>query len=220
MGIDGGVALKMTTPRERDYQTSCRLATEALRIRNPQEVSQKSGSILQTDSEGRESIRLDFLNRECRVGFPGGDVCYGQGKEKVPVWTKILILHYLLTASGAPLSERLITFKEIPSGAFYLPAFERRTKRLLVEAFGAQPERLLESASQFDGKVSDLGDLSVTIFALPRIPITLVLWRGDDEFPPEGNVLFDETIPHYLPTEDIAVLSQMLIINMIKALKR
>lgn len=209
----------MTTPREKDYQTSYRLAAEAFRVRDPQEVSQKSGSILQRDSQGKESIRLDFLNRACRVAFPSGDVCYGQGEEEVPVWTKILILHYLLTASGAPLSERLITFKEIPSGAFYLPAFERRTKRLLVEAFGAQPERLLDMASKYNGEKAEVGDFSAIIHALPRIPITLVLWKGDEEFPPDGNILFDETISQYLPTEDITVLSQMLVLGLVRALK-
>jgi hypothetical protein len=46
---------------------------------------------------------------------------------------------------------------------------------------------------------------------LPRIEVQLVLWQGDDEFPPEGSVLFDASIQHRLPTEDIAVLSGMLV---------
>jgi len=38
------------------------------------------------------------------------------------------------------------------------------------------------------------------------VPITFVLWRGDEEIPPSGNVLFDASIPSYLPVEDIAVV--------------
>jgi hypothetical protein len=46
---------------------------------------------------------------------------------------------------------------------------------------------------------------------LPRVAMQLCLWEGDEEFPPEANVLFDENIGGYLPVEDIAVVSGMLI---------
>jgi hypothetical protein len=209
----------VTTPREQDYKTSYLLASKDLQSRDPEEVSLKSGALFQRDLDNSQTIRLPFLGRECIVTVPTVEVSYAQSEEEVPIWAKIVILHYLNTASGVPLSEKPVTFKEIPSGAFYLSAFDRRTKNSLVEVFGPQPERLLEASSQYGGKASDLGDHSVTILALPRVPITLVLWRGDDEFSPDGNVLFDETISRYLPTEDIAVLSQMLIIGMIRAMK-
>jgi hypothetical protein len=38
-----------------------------------------------------------------------------------------------------------------------------------------------------------------------------MIWRGDDEFPPEGNILFDRSISHFLSAEDIAWLAGMII---------
>ena len=55
------------------------------------------------------------------------------------------------------------------------------------------------------------GDLAVRIQALPLIPVALILWRGDDEFSPEGTILFDRTVSKILSAEDIAWLAGMII---------
>jgi hypothetical protein len=46
-----------------------------------------------------------------------------------------------------------------------------------------------------------------------------VLWKGDPEFPPNGNIMFDSTILDYQPVEDVNVLCQTIIWQMIKSLK-
>jgi hypothetical protein len=56
----------------------------------------------------------------------------------------------------------------------------------------------------------------VTIDAFPRVPVTLVLWKGDEEVAPAGNVLFDGNIPDYLPTEDVAALCGNIVWKMVK----
>jgi len=48
------------------------------------------------------------------------------------------------------------------------------------------------------------------------VPIGLVLWRGDEEFTPEGNVLFDASITGYLPVEDIVILAETVVWKLIK----
>ena len=65
------------------------------------------------------------------------------------------------------------------------------------ETFGAEP--------------SDQGDVSVLVKALPLVPVALIIWKGDEEFPPEGNILFDRNILKMLSAEDIAWLSGMVV---------
>ncbi|GAI34732.1 unnamed protein product, partial [marine sediment metagenome] len=48
---------------------------------------------------------------------------------------------------------------------------------------------------------------------------TLVLWRGDEEFPPSGSIMFDATISDYLSAEDITVLCQTIAWKLVKSLK-
>jgi hypothetical protein len=67
------------------------------------------------------------------------------------------------------------------------------------------------------GRDADHGDVSVTINAFDRVPITLVLWRGDEEVPPDGNILFDANVSDYLSTEDVTVLCETIIWKLAKA---
>ena len=140
-------------------------------------------------------------------------------KEEVPIWDKIILLHYFTQAKGTPISNKLISFKELPEGAGYFPTFYKRAIKLLVIHFGNEPHQLIDTAKLLGGQEADYGDVSVTINALSRVPITLVLWQGDTEFPPEGSIMFDRSISDYLPTEDIIVLCQTIAWRLVKLLK-
>ena len=58
---------------------------------------------------------------------------------------------------------------------------------------------LQASAVPFFGEQLERGDLSFEVWPLPRIPITLTLWQGDEEIPDGGTLLLDSSAPHYLP---------------------
>ena len=131
-------------------------------------------------------------------------------EEEVPVRSKILMLHYFNRAQGTPLTNHKIAYKELPEGTTYFPTFYKRAIKPLLDHFGGEPERLIAAAAKLGGAKADYGDTAVTINAFSYVPITLVLWRGDGEFTPEGNILFDSTVSDYLPTEDINVLCETI----------
>jgi hypothetical protein len=39
----------------------------------------------------------------------------------------------------------------------------------------------------------------------PFVPVTYVIWQGDEEVADSGTILFDESITSYLPAEDIVL---------------
>ena len=43
-------------------------------------------------------------------------------------------------------------------------------------------EGLIRASERFDAEKCEFGDASIKLNALPRIPLTFVIWRGDDEF--------------------------------------
>ena len=202
-------------PRSDDYRLARELARKQLLQQTPDAVARLAGATIVGGKKEGAVISLSFLNRKTdivwgdfRMGFEGRD-------EEVPIQQQILLLHYLhgAGASGvAPTSEEWISFQEVPDGRFYIDAFQRRAKVPLIQAFGPNPEHLARVASElFDATAFDRGDFSVVLQALPLVPVALVLWKGDEEFPPDGNILFDRSICRLLSAEDIAWLAGMVV---------
>ena len=78
--------------------------------------------------------------------------------------------------------------------------------------------KLLDIGKEFGGVSTDLGDSSVIIPAFDRVPVTIVIWKGDDEFPPDGSVMFDSNIQDYLTTEDVTVMSEVITWKLVRKL--
>jgi hypothetical protein len=196
------------------HKIALKLAKGKLLQSDIRERCTKSGAVY---NETENLIELPFINCTCRIHLP--DLAFDPLEDgtELRLSEQILIVHYLNTASGVSLSNEVITFGQIPDGTFYVPAFRRRSIDWLVSVFGRKPDALLEAADRIGGRPADYGNVAVMFQALPRVPVTFVLWRGDEELPPSGNVLFDSTISQYLPTEDVAVLAGMLVAKLCKA---
>lgn len=197
-----------------NWDVTLGLAQEKLGECEPQKIAERAA--VRYDSRTREFV-VPFLNKEHLVKHSTGGVSLSDGVE-VPIVTRILILHYLVHAEGVPLHYRWISFKEIPGGQIYINPFHNRAVRPLVKMFGRDPQGLLKAGLALGGKVEDLGDASVAIPVFPMVPVAYVIWEGDEEFEPNGNILFDESAPNYLPLEDYAVIAGTVVFELRKQL--
>jgi len=204
---------------EYGYELAYKLAGEQLaKFDNIEQQCLKSGARYQV-IDSQKIIILEYLNQSYQIVFPDIDISLIDSEEEVPMRDKILILHYFNRAKGTPLTNKIIAYKELPEGANYFPTFYKRAIKPLLDHFGREPERLIDAAEKLGSHKADYGDVAVTINAFNYVPITLVLWRGDEEFNPEGNILFDSTISDYLPTEDINILCETISWKLVKYLK-
>ena len=208
-------------PRIDDYNQALDLGIKTLLETDPEFIAGLSGSAFHTESEENQYLRLKFLNNTIHISWPDMNFTSPGSKTEIPIQQKILILHYLDgTRSGTKASDEWIGFQEIPDGRFYLDAFTKRAKIPLINGFGNQPEKLQKlAATAYDAKPFDLGDQSVLIQAFPRVSLALIIWKGDDEFPPDGNILFDRSISNILSAEDVAWLAGMVVYPLIGMLK-
>jgi len=199
------------------YELAVNLAREQLASSGSiEQICLKSGA---SYIESRNAISLEYLDRLYLISLPDIEISFSDSEEEVPLYDKILILHYLNGAKGTPNSNKLITFKELRDGAVYFPTFYKRSIKILLDNFSEEPDRLLDVAGVLGGCKADFGDAAVTIYAFHHVPVTLVLWKGDEELAPEGNIMFDSTISDYLPTEDITVLCQTIVLRLVRLLK-
>jgi hypothetical protein len=193
-------------PRSDDYKAAIALAVAELKNLNPKRLENRTGAQHFVGSS-QEGLLVPYFGQARRITWPEVIVTPGNGQGEISLPEQILILHYLLNASGDLLTGRTIDFRQVPEGGFYWSAFVSRAKKPLLETFGHDLDLYVKVAAGLGGEPLPLGDAAARFMAFPRVPITHVLWRGDEEFPPEATILFDETIPRYLPTEDIAALS-------------
>jgi hypothetical protein len=203
--------------REYAHELAFKLACERLaNIKDIEEQCLRSGTRYVSSEK---TVLLDYLNRSYRISVPDGSISYTDNEEDVPIKDKILILDYYTRAKGTPLTGKKITYKELHDGLNYFSVFASRTIKPIVSYFGEEPERLPEMATALGGRKAEPGDVSVTINAFPRVPITIVLWRGDSEFEPEGSILFDSTVSDYLSNDDIHTLCENITWSLVRFLK-
>jgi hypothetical protein len=197
-----------------NWDVTLEIAQSKLGGSEPQNIAQAAA--VQYDAAAGE-FTVPYLNQEYRVRYPSGEVYLPQG-EDAPIVNKILILHYLEHAEGVPLRHKWISFKEIPGGQIYINPFYNRAIRPLIKLFGGDPQGLIAAGSALGGKKEILGDASVAVPVFPMVPVAYVIWEGDEEFEPSGNILFDESAPHYLPLEDYAVIAGSAVFELRKQL--
>lgn len=199
-----------------DYRKAVELGKRNLESKNPKRIAILSGADFTSDLGGQSVLTLNCLNKMVAMTWPDCNFVFKESDEQVPIQQQVLLLHYLNGCKGSQIGGKWIAYQEVPDGRFYLDAFLRRAKNPMVQAFGNRPKLLAELAIlAYAARPFDQGDFSMVIQALPMVPVALILWQGDDEFPPEGNILFDGSISDILSAEDIAWLAGMIIYPLI-----
>ena len=194
-------------PRIDDYQNAAKIAVEALSREPLRDVIRRSGF-----ETGTDTVRVSFLNRRYGIRLPDFVFSDESSEPKdIPLQEQVLILHYLLAQSDENPSGNWVAYREIQGASFYFSAFVKRAIDPLKKMFGNNIQGLVKAAEMLGGQVITAGDAGFEFRVLPRIPVQLILWESDDEFPPEANILFDETIGEILSPEDIAWLAGMLV---------
>ena len=201
------------------YELAYKIAAEKLvQIKDIERQCHNSGAEY-CISDTQKAIAIKYLGRSYVITLPDVVLSLKDSTEEIPLRERALVLHYFISAKGTPLTNKLINFRELPEGTVYYPTFLKRAVNPLINNFGQEPQLLMEAGKKLGGYQAEHGDIALTINAFSRVPITFILWRGDEEFAPQGNVLFDANIPDYLSTEDITVLCETIIWKLVRLLQ-
>lgn len=160
--------------------------------------------------ENRFFVRL--LNDTYEINAKAKTIISTFSKVPAKDFLAILLLHYLMGTqkSGYTASGEWISFKDIEGGGFYYPAFREGAIKPIIKKFGHAPEKLLTITDRFRGKKISEGDIAAEIETFDGIFLRVILWKGDDEFSPEANILFDKNLTNIYSTEDIAVFLRFI----------
>jgi hypothetical protein len=124
---------------------------------------------------------------------------------------QLCLLTYLINARDLPLANKLVKGEALPGGQFFFQGVHRLPTQKLEEAFGDCPQALHQISVQFNAKRLEFGDASIELDVLPRLPLTFVIWKRDEEFAARASILFDQTAAAHLPLDALLAVVNLTV---------
>jgi hypothetical protein len=149
-----------------------------------------------------------FFVNEKRVEGPDGEHDSLAGDDEFI----LLILTYLLSAQELPLVGKWVSEKDLQGGSLFFKGPHVLPVQPVIQTCGKDPQKFLDCGIALGGtSVTEYGDAALTFQALPRIPVTCILWAEDDEFPARVSFLFDPSIESHLPLDVVLALVRSVV---------
>jgi hypothetical protein len=157
------------------------------------------------------ALCLTALWEDYVVRTPGFDVQRADTGQAPTPFLQALLLTYLVMADGTPPSGHWVAYRDLPDGMFYAQAFRGYAETRLARELGEGGlTAFREAARRLGGKRIAIGDAGYAFRLLPRVHLAAVYWLGDEDFPSQASILFEDSAPHYLSTDGLAVLGSHL----------
>jgi hypothetical protein len=191
---------------------------------DPYRLASNTGAIYEPEAQqdfittSRGRFHLTMWNRPVSITHPEF-VAYDKDMEKpLQDFQQAVFLYYFAKSDGTLPAGEWISFSELPDGRFYNQAFQGYTGQQLSKVFQSDLETFNQAAEKLGGhRVFQFGDSANVFSALPMVPLLVVAWMGDEDFPPAYQVLFDTCVSHHLPTDACAILGSSLTKRLIQA---
>ncbi len=131
------------------------------------------------------------------------------------LYSILSFLWYLANAKGIPFSGKLVRPENLKGGGL----FSKGTHVLPLERISKKYNKNIEGfhlrGRELCCEQLEYGDASIKLLPLPRIPVTLIFWKGDKEFPPRTDLLFDSTSEFQVPIDILWSIAMMSVLIML-----
>lgn len=111
------------------------------------------------------------------------------------------IIYYMLRAEKIQVADQWISEKDMPGGVAFFRGPHEIPTRLISRRFGNNIEAFNQRCRLLHGTPQDMGDAAFRFEITPDIPVAVLYWAGDDDFPSEAKVLYDKTLSGRLPLD-------------------
>ena len=126
---------------------------------------------------------------------------------KLHPYFDLFVIHYLLRAQEIEPARQWISEKDIPGGTTFFRGPHAIPTELISGRFANDMHGFKEKCAHLQGNVLGLADAAYMFAITPRIPVAVLYWQGDEEFPPEAKILYDRTIAEHLAGDVIYALA-------------
>ena len=159
------------------------------------------------------TFRIRLLSVDYDVAWPefaiASETADGLALTNVPA--QILIMRYLLEGRASCGTGAFLPYREMPWGEDCLKSFTGRCLTRAAYAFGTRLEAFDAAMARSTARRIKGGDSAWQVEILPGYEVQLIVWEGEDEFPPSAQILFSDNFPQAFSAEDRTVVGDLLI---------
>ncbi len=175
---------------------------KALEKLDPFDVCQRSLASL---GKKEKTYRLPILNRIYLIS-PGEKIIFPENDPSsgpCEFYLQLSAINYLIGAKPVPLSNCWVSEKDFLGGSLFFRGIHSLPVSELERVFGRESRKFHRVSKACGGKEVKGGDLAYELPMFPRLPVRILLWLEDKEFPARVLFLFDKTANIHLRLDGI-----------------
>ena len=136
--------------------------------------------------------------------------------EELRSYSHLAILEYLIHAKNVLPTDHLIKPDSLSGGQIYSKGTHALPLDQLAKTYGDDRNAFVARGRSLGGTELQFGDASARLHPLPRLPVAVILWERDEEFPPRTDFLFYDNCKEQLPPDILWATAMMTIRLMLK----
>jgi len=180
---------------------------------DPVEAAQRCG--VKYD-EAAQTFTMRLLYVDYEIAWPKfsirSDNEKGIALKSLPA--QMLLIRYLLEGKASRSSGNFVTYREMPWGDVYLKPFTGRCLTRAAFTFGTRIEAFKGAIAKTPAIPLKNGDAACQLEIMPGYDVRIIVWEGDDEFPPNAQILFSDNFPEAFSAEDRTVVGDIFITDL------
>lgn len=154
---------------------------------------------------------VNLLGREFSVSHPTYAIAASDGGSLPPLPTQTFLLRYLIQGKNLPWMGEWKTFREMPWGETYIKPYTGRVLTRAAFTFGTRVDAFRAACEKMGAQPVSHGDAGFRFELIGGYQMQILVWEGDDEFPPNAQVLYSDNFADGFVAEDRVVAGDILI---------
>lgn len=160
--------------------------------------------------DGKEFF-ITMLGVEYAIAHPEYAIRVVKGGKVPPLPAQTFLLRYLLESKKVEWSGKWKTFREMPWGDMYIKPYTGRVLTRAAYQFGMRLDAFRAACAKMRGKPLSYGDAGYEFRFIGDFTMVILVWEGDDEFPPNAQVLYSDNFADGFAAEDRVVAGDILV---------
>ena len=157
------------------------------------------------------AFTLRLLGRDFTITHPDYTLRALDGGSVPPLPTQTFLLRYLLESKALAWGGQWKTFREMPWGEMYIKPYTGRVLTRAAFTFGTRINAFRAACEKMGAVKLNHGDAGYQIELVSGYAMQLLVWEGDEEFPPNAQVLYSDNFADGFAPEDRVVAGDILI---------